>query len=610
MRFWTQEGRLKRHYPLVIITLSTVVAYLISNLRTSLQQNELMWSHIRKLEMQRSSRSPKLDLPSDSVSAAAPPAFRPQSLAPSATARQPIGHPRGGLGWQGEHAATLRAHCGRKRNGAFYMQELIYPKDSYIDVESKNDPAVGNAWRFLLSLNDPQLDQVVSRGILNWLFSIPGTYASATEVHTLCTAVPSGAQRPLMSCTPGKVVVEIGAAIGMVSTYLAQRGMRVYSLDPVLPNVERLAETACINGVRHCLHTAKLAGGAKGRHAVTEASRPVADARAGSAPLERCKNASLWGDFSPANFRPIHALADSVSNKTTTLAALPSNLAATNPAYTSDSTGLSRCLSPSIRFVCARTLRCARSGMRIPSHSYTFWTWSIIREAGSPSWRGSVSSVALDAIVQQDGHGQDIELLHMCPQGSEWAVLQGASRLLQAGRIRHILFGKMLWIRRLFLFLPHLPPPLPLSLLSLFLLSLPQGPVCMEGGHSERLCRAISKQGHAGTRGAGKHQDIFFPQDAGVSVPQCGRLWAERGHDGSCYGASARPQSPTGASLAWATCFQSESPFKGALATRMQDNDIQSFHIFICAFFAHSRLPAIRVVECVSLINCFSCYRC
>ena len=459
MRFWTQEGRLKRHYPLVIITLSTVVAYLISNLRTSLQQNELMWSHIRKLEMQRSSRSPKLDLSSDSVSAAAPPAFRPQSLAPSATARQPIGHPRGGLGWQGEHAATLRAHCGRKRNGAFYMQELIYPKDSYIDVESKNDPAVGNAWRFLLSLNDPQLDQVVSRGILNWLFSIPGTYASATEVHTLCTAVPSGAQRPLMSCTPGKVVVEIGAAIGMVSTYLAQRGMRVYSLDPVLPNVERLAETACINGVRHCLHTAKLAGGAKGRHAGTEASRPVADARAGSAPLERCKNASLWGDFSPANFRPIHALADSVSNKTTTLAALPSNLAATNPAYTSDSTGLSRCLSPSIRFVCARTLRCARSGMRIPSHSYTFWTWSIIREAGSPSWRGSVSSVALDAIVQQDGHGQDIELLHMCPQGSEWAVLQGASRLLQAGRIRHILFGKMLWIRRLFLFLPHLPPP-------------------------------------------------------------------------------------------------------------------------------------------------------
>ena len=61
-----------------------------------------------------------------------------------------------------------------------------------------------------------------------------------------------------------------------------------------------------------------------------------------------------------------------------------------------------------------------------------------------PSWRGSVSSVALDAIVEQDGHGQDIELLHMCPQGSEWAVLQGASRLLHAGRIRHILFGKML----------------------------------------------------------------------------------------------------------------------------------------------------------------------
>ena len=82
-------------------------------------------------------------------------------------------------------------------------------------------------------------------------------------------------------------------------------------------------------------------------------------------------------------------------------------------------------------------------------------------------------------------------------------------------------------------------------------------------------------------RGAGKHQDIFFPQDAGVSVPQCGRLWAERGHDGSCYGASARPQSPTGASLAWATCFQSESPFKGALATRMQDNDIQSFSLFL-----------------------------
>jgi hypothetical protein len=36
-----------------------------------------------------------------------------------------------------------------------------------------------------------------------------------------------------VDCHAGKLAVEVGSALGMVSMYLAERGMRVLALDPV-----------------------------------------------------------------------------------------------------------------------------------------------------------------------------------------------------------------------------------------------------------------------------------------------------------------------------------------------------------------------------------------
>lgn len=71
-----------------------------------------------------------------------------------------------------------------------------------------------------------------------------GTYPSVTEVHTACTAPGVDARGRirkagmLVACHRGRVAIEVGSALGMVSFYLAQRGMRVVALDPVLPNVQ------------------------------------------------------------------------------------------------------------------------------------------------------------------------------------------------------------------------------------------------------------------------------------------------------------------------------------------------------------------------------------
>lgn len=212
-----------------------------------------------------------------------------------------VGHPRGGVGWQGQHSEKIRAYCSRGRKTPAYVQELIYPKDSHLDIEARNDPSSDNTWQFLLSLHDPKIDKVVSNGILNWLFSIPGTYPSTTEVHTLCTALVNG--QPLINCESGKIAIEIGSAVGMVSAYLARRGMRVFAMDPVLPNIERLEETRCMNGMRQCL----------------EQNEDI-----------DCHNHSNWGQFTPDNFVILHGAGGDKTNLKTKISSLAKNMAATN----------------------------------------------------------------------------------------------------------------------------------------------------------------------------------------------------------------------------------------------------------------------------------------
>lgn len=279
-----------------------------------------------------------------------------------------VGHPRGGVGWQGKHSEKIRAYCNRDQKTSSYIQELIYPKDTYLDIGSRNDPSYDNTWRYLLSLHDPNIDSVVSKGILNWLFSTPGTYPSTTEVHTLCTAPIDG--QPLINCESGKIAIEIGSAVGMVSAYLARRGMRVFAMDPVLPNIERLEETRCMNGMRQCL----------------EQNEDI-----------DCHNHSNWGQFTSDNFVLLNAVGGSKSNSKTTITSLANNLAATNPIFG-----------------------------RLSGRKEQFWS-------------GSVSTLTVDDIATGINH--PIELLHMCPQGSEWSILQGASHLIRAGLVRNILFG-------------------------------------------------------------------------------------------------------------------------------------------------------------------------
>jgi hypothetical protein len=308
------------------------------------------------------------------ASAAAPasaPAAAPAAGAARATVAQTF---TGGIGWNGEDAELLRKLCGAGRTGTFFVQELRFPWDSYLGPPwSAADSA--RSITPLLSLHNPEEDGVVSKGLLGWLWSAPGTYPSVIEVHTLCTAkVGHG---PLVRCEAGRTAVEVGSAIGMVSMYLAERSMRVYALDPVLPNLQRIAESICLNGVRHCLQAHRKRG-----------VQPVP---------ATCINSTQWGRFMPSLVTTIHAIAGRSTAGSRFIAAQPQNLAATNPKT-------------------------------IPSN---------VR--GTAQYSANVPIVALDDFLV-DAPG-DIELLHMCPQGEEMPVLEGAFNLIKAKRVRNILFG-------------------------------------------------------------------------------------------------------------------------------------------------------------------------
>jgi len=100
----------------------------------------------------------------------------------------------------------------------------------------------GAAYEFDIALHEPESDQVISKGIKQGLFGPKGTYPSVDEFHSICEH--TGAQ-----CENGKVLVEVGSAVGMVSLYAATRGMRVYAFDPLPPNVERLKESRRMNSL-------------------------------------------------------------------------------------------------------------------------------------------------------------------------------------------------------------------------------------------------------------------------------------------------------------------------------------------------------------------------
>jgi hypothetical protein len=106
--------------------------------------------------------------------------------------------------------------CGM-REGQSFVKEVSYGR---------------NSW--LISLNDPNRDTVVSKSLLQ---QTNGTHPSTDEMNVLCSTpvitewnkskLPADETAvPLVACMPGKVAIEVGAAVGMVSLYLAAHGMQ------------------------------------------------------------------------------------------------------------------------------------------------------------------------------------------------------------------------------------------------------------------------------------------------------------------------------------------------------------------------------------------------
>jgi FkbM family methyltransferase len=167
--------------------------------------------------------------------------------------------------------------------------------------------------RFLVSLHDPAVDTVVSKGILEGLFGPPGKYPSVDEVHSICEHGHESAFEGSdynINCGKGGIFVEVGSAIGMVSLYAASRGMKVYAFDPLKPNVERMEESLCVNGAVDCLKQL--------------AQKRIRD-------IDPCSNGTeTWGPFSPSSFRLHENLVGSAADeKGRTVESMPGNLAAT-----------------------------------------------------------------------------------------------------------------------------------------------------------------------------------------------------------------------------------------------------------------------------------------
>ena len=164
-------------------------------------------------------------------------------------------------------------------------------------------------YRFFVSLHDPEVDQVISRGIRNGLFGPKDKYASVDEVHSLCEHSQGSYA---LNCGSENVFVEVGSAIGMVSLYAASRGMKVYAFDPLRPNIMQLGHSLCLNGKKYCL---QMLGGNTTEN-VTK---------------DNCKEASNeWGNYSPTRFYRFCNLVGSQADDVGQLVeSEPGNLAAT-----------------------------------------------------------------------------------------------------------------------------------------------------------------------------------------------------------------------------------------------------------------------------------------
>ena len=141
-----------------------------------------------------------------------------------------------------------------------------------------------NGGKFSISLHDPELGHVISKSVL-----ASGHYASVDEIQNICA-------HGVVQCGEGRLFVEVGSAVGMVSLYAASRGMRVRAFDPIGPNVDRVTESQCLNGEAHC---------------------------------HGCADSSKWGPFAPERFNVKWTFVDMKPSSPRTVASRRQNMAAT-----------------------------------------------------------------------------------------------------------------------------------------------------------------------------------------------------------------------------------------------------------------------------------------
>lgn len=142
------------------------------------------------------------------------------------------------------HAGYIRFNMHRRKHAFLVVlgclvccaivkvAHVISTRPTGLVVHLRYDANLGNG--FFVALHNPDVDRVVSKGILE-----RGAYESVDEMHCVC--------KHIGTCKPGATFVEVGSALGMVSVYAAKRGMHVHAFDPLQPNIELLQRSLRLN---------------------------------------------------------------------------------------------------------------------------------------------------------------------------------------------------------------------------------------------------------------------------------------------------------------------------------------------------------------------------
>ena len=106
---------------------------------------------------------------------------------------------------------------------------------------------------YILSVHTPIDKTVISKGLCT---SKPTSYPTMTEMHECC--------QKYLECSMDNIFVEIGPALGHISSLMVARGMKVYSFEAQQQNVDKMDKTKCMmgsNGLKWNIHHLLIGNG-------------------------------------------------------------------------------------------------------------------------------------------------------------------------------------------------------------------------------------------------------------------------------------------------------------------------------------------------------------